>query len=869
MRVVFDADFDKGCWPGPLRGGPAAAGEDWVGPSQLVQLLETALGLGGPEHTSRERAAMLVPSIRSTHGFWSTSAEVDPFATARRLLTWRDTFAMAGWHGEGAQPRLAALAALTAAAAPGVPDRLRAIHNAMACRSADIDSVELYAPREELEPLWRRTFDVLERRGTRVIETALPSVQSANATDLSGAREKRFVPNGDGTLRLLRASGPLAAAEDVAAWLASLGRLSDVLIVSGDPALDAALHRHGLPTMGASHERRDGAPLQILPLVLDLGWTPQDPQRAYELLSLTSSPVPSELRWRLKGALAKWPAVDSDQWREAMAAGLAAIEDPVRRDRVKQRMAVLWDARVSRSGQYPMPELVRRVAMLRTWLGGRMAVAGQDRDKWGAAAAQCGSLIDLVQHAGLQELSAAQVRHLVIEATEGAGAESPFPPQAGIAHVGSPGGVAGPAPVIVWWDFNASTAQSIGRLPLTRAEHTELRSLGVMLPDPGQLAAAQARRWLRPLAQASERLLLVCPEKDVEGEALHPHPLWDELVSRVRATNTRRIAEAALLRTSLDQDVPRRRRPRLRLPAPRRDWDVAGVPITRRDKESPSSIETLFGCPFQWVLRYVGKIAGPESSQVEEGTSPRVLGELLHRIMNRLFDGPARQPDDAAREAGEVFDREGPRLVAALFLPGRDAQRVHVRRVATTTARSLYALMAAGRLHVISTEQERTGAALGTTFAGRVDLVMGDPPRILDLKWAGAARKRRLLEVGAAIQLAAYSLLERQGHGAFPPVGYFVMDGQRLMTTDSTAFANAEVVKGPAPEETWRLVEATHGLEWKAVAAGRIGARGVTGDSNDQMLKEACVEDGRLRVPPGCQYCDYDALCGRAFEEAI
>lgn len=866
MRIVFDPDFEAGCWPGPLRGGTACAGEDWVGPSRLAQSLELALGLAGPGLTSRERAAMLVPSIRATEGFWSASAEVDPFATSRRLLHWRDTFAMAGWTGAGAQPRLAALAQLAAGAAPGMPDRLQAIHRVLQRRKPDIETVELFSPRGELELLWRRTLDLLEHGGTRIIETELTEVHTANGSDLKGARNRHFVPKGDGSLRLLRAAGPLAAAEEVAAWLASLGRGRDTLVISGDPSLDAALHRHGLPTTGASHELRDSVPVQILPLVLDLGWIPQDAQRAYELLSLPSSPVPSELRWRLRRALGKWPAVDSDEWREALVEGLAAIEEPHRRDRVKQRMDVLWDACIPRLSNYPVAQLVRRVAMLRTWVAGRMAVAERDCALWGAAAAQCSTLIDLVQHSGLVELSAAQLRRLVIEATEGAGGESPFPPEAGTPHVGSPGGVAGPASEIVWWNFNAGSSPGSERLPLTRAERTEFESLGVTLMDPGEVAAAQARRWRRPLIQAQERLLLVCPEKDIEGEDLHPHPLWDELVARVEAKNTRRVAEAALLRTSLGKDVPennRSQRSLLPLPTPQRDWIVPAGRIERRKRESPSSVQMLFGCPFQWVLQYAGKLDGPDSAQVDEGTSPRVLGELLHKIMNQLFAGPAREPKAAAAEACAIFDRDGPRLVAALFLPGADAQREHIRRVATRTAHTLYSLMAVGRLRVLATEQERTGEALNTELTGRVDLVLGDPPRILDLKWSGASTKRRLLEVGAAIQLAAYAFLERRGSGPFPPVGYFVMDSQRLLTTEPKAFADAEQVDGPSPEETWRLVEATHALEWDAVTAGRIGARGVPGEGAEQPLKDPSVDGVALRVPAGCSYCDYDVLCGR------
>ena len=155
MRIVFDSDFDQGCWPGPLRGHLASAGEDWVGPSRFVQILETALGLGGPSFTLPSASTGLVPAIRVTEGLpRSASAEVDPFATARRLLQWRDTLAMCGWRGAGKAPRLAALAALMATCAPACPpstgDRRR---SRAAFTGPGIDRTAV--PRADLEPLWQ------------------------------------------------------------------------------------------------------------------------------------------------------------------------------------------------------------------------------------------------------------------------------------------------------------------------------------------------------------------------------------------------------------------------------------------------------------------------------------------------------------------------------------------------------------------------------------------------------------------------------------------------------------------------------------------------------------------------------------------
>jgi hypothetical protein len=132
---------------------------------------------------------------------------VDPFATARRLLRWRDTLAMAGWRGEGKAPRLAALAGLMSACREGLPDRLQAVIAALARRSPDVETVELFSPRADLEPLWQRALGLLEQRGTRVAETRLAPASSAPGTDLAGARSGCFTPAGDGSLRLLRPAG--------------------------------------------------------------------------------------------------------------------------------------------------------------------------------------------------------------------------------------------------------------------------------------------------------------------------------------------------------------------------------------------------------------------------------------------------------------------------------------------------------------------------------------------------------------------------------------------------------------------------------------------------------------------------------------
>ena len=90
----------------------------------MLGILETMTGLSGPSIPSALRAAELVPDVRSISGFWSRSAQVDPFGTAKRVLQWRDLLRMHGWRSQPVSTRLEELAEVTVKASPGFPDRL-------------------------------------------------------------------------------------------------------------------------------------------------------------------------------------------------------------------------------------------------------------------------------------------------------------------------------------------------------------------------------------------------------------------------------------------------------------------------------------------------------------------------------------------------------------------------------------------------------------------------------------------------------------------------------------------------------------------------------------------------------------------------
>lgn len=864
MRLTLDRDFTSRAWPGPLAGGEAVVGEEWLGPRRLASLLVGALGLPSEVESSADRAARLVPVVTQLDGFWSASAQADALGSARRLLQWRDALALAGWNGEADQPRLVQLAQLSRSALPGLPDRLRWIAEAARKRESGVEELRLLTPRAEYEPLWRAVFDALEASGTRITEWSLAPAPAQG--DLSAARSKGFVPKADGSLLLLRPPGPLQAAEEVAGWLASLPaeELRRTVIVGRDPMLDEALHRHGLPTLGAEYEVVDDAMLQLLPLVLELVWDPVDPQRAFELLLLHPTLVPGMSASELRGALREWPTVGSEDWDHVMGRALGAIGDAERREVVADRMRTLWTPECTRDREVPVEALERRVAMLVAWLEERLRVAEDEAVR--GALQQCRTFRTLVARSGHVMFSEPRLRRFMGEAMRVAAVGRMYGACAGLVSVAAPGGIAGPVHNLVWWGFTGSGGAVERRPPLSAAELADLASRGVTFPSAEQAAAAAAARWQRPLLQTTHRLLLVSPHTDAAGAEVHPHPLWEEITARLEGNGPqRRAARAALEVASLEGFCKRSSRERLATPAAVRDWTIAPELIERRETESPSSVESLLGCPLQWTFRYVARLNGFDSPTVADAGSAQLLGDLMHELLDRLFDAGPLAPDAAAAAAERLFDEAAPRLAAPLWVPGAEGQRAQARRLLALTARRLADLMARTGTRIVASEESYGGYAFETDFKGRPDIVLGEPNRVLDLKWGSAAYRRDSLKLGTAFQLAAYAYLV-SGQERFPGVAYFIINAQRLLTTAPDQFPGGEPIAGPSPEETWRLLQAEHATRWSLVEEGRLTATGVMPDGGEPP-KKTQFKDGVWIFKPPCNHCDYSALCGKAFKQ--
>lgn len=845
-RVVFDPAIDGSGWPGVL-GEPrrAAAGEVWLGPLGLLGRLELELGLTARHATPLERAADLSRILAGVNGYWTRSFEVDPIATARRLLSDRDALVTWGWAGERTTERLDSLWRVTEPAFAGVPDRLRRVIAILHRRRLALASIRVVDPIAQLSPLWQQTLAGLVRHGVHIEHVPLPIVDARG--DLGAARHTPFTPVGDGTLQLVRAHGPLAAADDVAATIAATDDLDGLVILGPDALLDAALVRHGLPSVGADVPTPASAAL--VRLCVESAFRPMASADLHALLCLDPGPIPRGVAWGLLRALGTFPARDSQLWRDAHAAGLALIEDAETRSGLAQRVSALVDPIAEREARITVDQLAARMGVLAGWARARSA---KERSLI-EVAVRAEQLVAVARLCGAWAYSRPELLRLCDELERVVVDGSPA--DLGLAAVHGPAAVLGPARVVVWWGFTRDRAPHVARLRLTNRETAALAASGIRRPDAGIEMACEARRWRRALDLTTDTMVMICPYTDAVGDRAHPHPLWDGLIAAMPDPDL--AARLSRPRMMLPGLVVRRAPATLR--ARPESFATARTPtaVALAREESASNVELLLGCSLAYALRQIGKLRPRMAARPTE-PSPLLYGNLTHHMLALVFGLSVPTPHEVTAHAEETFDRELPRLAEVLVLPDHQAERTSLRRAFVESSRVLSSVIAQSGASLRGLEMPLAGTIAGVRIAARADLVLDAPFHVIDFKWGGASHRERL-RTGTAVQLAIYAALARGEGAVLPGVAYLTLRDHRLLSTRGSGLATADEMGTHTVEEMLDAVQRVIEARIGELSDQRLTAPGAGGEE----VSRSRIVDGAMRLAPPCQYCDYDGLCGR------
>lgn len=926
------------------RGESARLGEPAWSPAQLLRDLHLRLGLPRSEASAAERVptySRRLAALLPTKPFYARSYEVDSLGTAKALLAWRDALVDAGWNGRaipGGGDRLEALAAVEAHADEPLPagpvDRLVRVEEELRVSSKHrIYEVVTLVEDRALWPLrWRSIFTLLEERGATFVQlkpdergsapkdTDLGVLQRMLRGELPSRRAKEgSAVRGDGTLLLLRGDTSSDLAEITAALLVKHRERAVAVRCADAATLETALARHGLPHQGHAGSSGWRPAMQLLPLALELAYEPRDPYRVLELLTLPVGPFQGMLGSLLARAVSKQPGVGGSEWKrqkekaterlrasrvrfrmsEGMSEADAAIDAEAHVTERMQRVAEWVEAAcigvaagdgVPRAPRAGLLAVAKRVS---TFLQKRLAVdAPEAGETYGAAYAQARAMTDALARDHRDVVSREDMRHLLDSVVRSAESIDLSIERAGrIDHVDHPDALLAPASTVVFWGFVGGTERRPVLPPWNRAERAALEAAGVVFPDPGKLLAIESESWRRGILAARERVIFVVPST-MKGEAVAPHPTWDEIAARLGLEDERAAAcltcSPHALLTRVDDSraplvplVPLAKLDPLPLPEGRAAWTLPAVRIAAADdvlQTSATALDTLASCPLRFVLSHHAHLRSGALAKVADG--PLLNGSLGHRLVEELHEENAfeLEGDELDARAKAVLEALLETEGATLLLPGAAFERSQLVPQLVGAMRELRRYLASTGWKIAAVEEAVTTSSTVGTLRGRLDVRLVNAEgkeAVLDLKW-GESTYRALLKEGRAVQLAAYvrAIHVKEGGDrkrSLPPAAYFALHSGKVLTADARMGMGTKTLEGATLEETWARVEKTARAVQSSLREGKVYVA---------ATKRALPLLSALAVPEAdhashyahadqadaCKYCEYPAICGTAWE---
>lgn len=831
MKLIYGLQLDNHSLPRP----DAEAGVHYIGPNGLLTLFETWYGLGGHPNdidylrVEQYRQALLWHLAQATaQPFYKKSFEADPFTTAAEMLSRRDELLLAGWEfGKtmDTPARLATIAEIEGSfhleqedglqLAFGYADRFHAMMSALdGQEKIPIDEAWTNEPLALLPRHFQRFFEKIGlKTGTPVRQMPLPSIPSEPTTDLQRFQQRlansqpasgKSNLNNDGTLLLLRTR----RSSESAAWLAQLLRLNFeasnsrkpiFLISERSHALDMALMQEGHPSLGLLSSSLARPTLQILKLVTAFLWEPVNPYHILEFVSLSVKPLADELATLIANQVAAMPGIQGEGWYSMVNRFFEELaeNEPLTVVNEQRRQYNFWfeRRRYDMGRTAPKNEVTAIFDYLRQWAISAFEASGGRNQSLIVLSEQAKRVAELLNALPEQELGHLELERIVRTIYEPSPVVFQQQEAGSLPYVQHPGAFTGAVEDVWWWNFTQQEQPHFFS-KWSKNERAWLTQIGIQPDTPAQENARQLWQQSRPILAATERLMLILPES-VDGTAVNPHPLFGDLQAAfgnlediTQQLGGSEQAFAQHFNLPIYEAVTLRQ-----LGRPTPFIKINNPSNMQRERESLTSLETLFYYPYQWFFKY--KIKLNKSSILSVVPDNTLMGNLAHRVFEKLLKEDIHKMSKAEvetrveQESRRLLAREG----AVLLLYGREPDRVAFVNKLKFAAWSLVTHIRDNDWRVVETEKVLDGKfppkeeVNGTDVKGIADLVLERAGEwaIVDIKWRGSGWRESVIRNEEDLQLVLYARL------VAPPdtwahTAYFIVENGKLLARNTRAF---------------------------------------------------------------------------------
>ena len=787
-----------------------------VGPLGLIGILETQLGLVPPAENTAQRCVQFRECLQKTDGperFFHKSFEADDFGTAAMLLNWRDTWRMHGWSGQiigEGNTRLKDMEAIEKLAIEhlslGTAERLQRILSALETHSFMIESIVLIDPLNSFPVLWQK---VLRKLPTRQVAQnvdlgrgLLGQLQQAILDSEATGERTPLTWIADDSIQVKRGETALTNGRWIAETLRSTGSETLYVATSEAATTDSFLVASNHPRQGLSEKSSFRPALQLLPLVLELLWSPLNFHALIQFLTHPICPLRRSVRSKLADLQSQYPGVGGPRWQQL----IQEIQENAGDQGSKIKSDIeFWieHPRYTLAEEAPVAEVLKRVQRLTTFFkNSHYETQLALQLAYAAGYQQCFSFAESLSRLldqGVETLSQRQLEQLAALATA-RGNDNPLR----IAQVGAlacvthPGAVVEQHSVVVWGPLDAPVLPK--SWPWSSAEIEALRASDCVLPTTESLLQQAASEWLRPILEAKDKLILVLPPTAQEC-----HPIWQMINALIDKLPVTAIED--FLKLEAKELKPLVHKP---LPKIKRWWHLPqDTAIPKVEKYSFTQLEKQLFNPTHWLLNYPAKLRA--ASLLSLADDFRLKGLIAHSLVERLYrDANGLEISDAEFDSwfGTAFDQLIAEEGAIYLMPGRRTDRDNLSRTLKRSLRELRVILKASNVSQVEPERYMEGTFIGGALTGDSDLVLTGPTTqqaIIDMKWAGEKTHKPKLEKNRHLQLAVYAELLRQSTGAWPALGYYLVSQRKLLTRDGQWFTGTVPVQNQTDENTAQL----------------------------------------------------------------
>ncbi|MCT2538764.1 PD-(D/E)XK nuclease family protein [Sedimentimonas flavescens] len=332
---------------------------------------------------------------------------------------------------------------------------------------------------------------------------------------------------------------------------------------------------------------------------------------------------------------------------------------------------------------------------------------------------------------------------------------------------------------------------------------------GLQLSSRARVNARRLELFRRQLCAATEAAVLLAPARDMAGTELPP------------TTGFALIGRLLGCKDPTELAIDPRRLPAEQYPVgltARLPDHAAGQPVlpengvVKLDRDllalkaeaggdppaqSPTQLETLIISPLAWLL---GEVDANDRTWKPELLDVRVLGTLLHGVIERVFPPDAKVPEAAElsrmTEAalGEVIARKAGWLAEPIWA----AERASLVREALRMVRAWARFLSDNGAVTLGNELSLSGDHAGLMIAGRADSLLQLPDgryMVIDHKRSSAAKRRSRMELGWDLQVALYRvMLERSN--AHTALAEATASGATIVTAYHTTLDGAVLADG-------------------------------------------------------------------------